>query len=224
MWSVLEPRVETVRRDLAREFGCDPEEIAITRNASEGAGDPDPRHRPEARATRSSSPTRTTAGCSRPGTSASAARASSSRTISLQGAAPLDRSTSSTRSASAITPRTRVIEFPHIVNITGQILPVREVVEIARPQGHRGLHRRRPFVRPLPVHARRARTATTSPRSLHKWLLAPIGTGLLYVRKAKIKSIWPLMAAAAGQSDRHPQVRGDRHAPGRQPQRCPEKL
>src|SRR2546423_2545930 len=35
MWRVLEPRIESVRRDLAREFGCDPEEMAITRNASE---------------------------------------------------------------------------------------------------------------------------------------------------------------------------------------------
>jgi len=35
MWRVLEPRVESVRRDLAREFGCDAEEMAITRNASE---------------------------------------------------------------------------------------------------------------------------------------------------------------------------------------------
>ncbi|MGH7634754.1 MAG: aminotransferase class V-fold PLP-dependent enzyme, partial [Gemmatimonadaceae bacterium] len=35
MWRVLEPRVESVREDLAREFGCDPEEMAITRNASE---------------------------------------------------------------------------------------------------------------------------------------------------------------------------------------------
>src|SRR5687767_13712011 len=35
MWRILEPRIESVRRDLAREFGCDPEEMAITRNASE---------------------------------------------------------------------------------------------------------------------------------------------------------------------------------------------
>src|SRR5579885_3460537 len=35
MWRVLEPRSESVRRDLAHEFGCDPEEIAVTRNASE---------------------------------------------------------------------------------------------------------------------------------------------------------------------------------------------
>src|SRR5436305_9126448 len=35
MWSVLEPRIESVRRELARDFGCDTEEMAITRNASE---------------------------------------------------------------------------------------------------------------------------------------------------------------------------------------------
>src|SRR5919109_5463609 len=35
MWSVLEPRIESVRRELARDFGCDAEEMAITRNASE---------------------------------------------------------------------------------------------------------------------------------------------------------------------------------------------
>ena len=36
MWQVLEPRIETVRRGLAKQFGCDPEELAIMRNASEG--------------------------------------------------------------------------------------------------------------------------------------------------------------------------------------------
>src|SRR5689334_24381715 len=35
MWRVLEPRIESVRRELAREFGCDPEEMAVVRNASE---------------------------------------------------------------------------------------------------------------------------------------------------------------------------------------------
>jgi isopenicillin-N epimerase len=35
MWNMLEPRIESVRRDLAAEFGCDPEEMAIVRNASE---------------------------------------------------------------------------------------------------------------------------------------------------------------------------------------------
>ncbi len=49
MWDVLEPRVESVRRELAREFGCDPGEVAITRNASEAMQILIAGHRPEAR-------------------------------------------------------------------------------------------------------------------------------------------------------------------------------
>ena len=55
--------------------------------------------------------------------------------------------------------------------------------------------------------------------SLHKWLLAPHGTGFLYVRKAKIAKLWPLMAAPPEMDGEHPQVRGDRHPPRGQPQR-----
>ena len=94
----------------------------------------------------------------------------------------------------AITPKTRVIEFPHITNLTGQILPVRDVVRLARERG-------------IPVFVDGAHSFAHFPftrdeldcdyfaTSLHKWLLAPIGTGFLYVRKARIKTIWPLMAA-----------------------------
>ena len=77
MWQVLEPNIESVRRRLANEFGCDPEELAITRNASEALQIAQLGHRSEGRATRSSRPTRTTAACSTRGSSASAATASS---------------------------------------------------------------------------------------------------------------------------------------------------
>jgi selenocysteine lyase/cysteine desulfurase len=104
------------------------------------------------------------------------------------------------RIRSAITPRTRAIEFPHIVNITGQILPVREVVELARPLGIEvfidGAHSFAHF-----PFTRDELDCDYFACSLHKWLLAPIGTGFLYVRKSKIKSIWPLMAAGASQSE-----------------------
>jgi selenocysteine lyase/cysteine desulfurase len=96
----------------------------------------------------------------------------------------------------AITPRTRAIEFPQITNLSGQVLPVREVVHLAREKG-------------IPVFVDGAHAFAHLPFkrddldcdyfgcSLHKWLLAPIGTGFLYVRKAKQKSIWPLMGADA---------------------------
>ena len=93
-----------------------------------------------------------------------------------------------------ITPSTRLILMCHIVNITGQILPVKGVAQMARKKG-------------IPVivdgaHAYAHFDFTHADldcdyyeSSLHKWLFAPHGTGLLYVRKDKIKELWPLMAA-----------------------------
>ena len=100
----------------------------------------------------------------------------------------------------AITPRTKVIEFPQITNLSGQILPVRDVVRLGREKGIEvfvdGAHAFGHF-----PFQRDDLECDYFGCSLHKWLLAPIGTGFLYVRKAKQKSIWPLMAAAASQDN-----------------------
>ena len=69
MWQVLEPNREAVRRKLAASAGCDPEELAITRNASEALQIAQLGPRPRGPATKSSPPTRTTAACSTPGSS-----------------------------------------------------------------------------------------------------------------------------------------------------------
>ena len=50
--------------------------------------------------------------------------------------------------------------------------------------------------------------------SLHKWLLAPVGTGFLYMRREHIEHVWPLTPAAVSLDEEHPEVRGDRHASG----------
>ena len=94
----------------------------------------------------------------------------------------------------AITPRTRVLEVTHITNLTGQILPVREIVRMAREKNVEvfvdGAHAFAHF-----PSKRDDLECDYYGTSLHKWLLAPIGTGFLYVRKEKQKKIWPLMAA-----------------------------
>jgi selenocysteine lyase/cysteine desulfurase len=104
------------------------------------------------------------------------------------------------RLKAAVTPRTRVIELPHITNLTGQILPIREVVDFAKPRGIEviidGAHAYAHF-----PFTRDDLNADYYGTSLHKWLLAPIGTGFLYVRKEKQKKLWPLMAAAAAQDN-----------------------
>mgnify|MGYP001583969775 CR=1 FL=1 len=98
------------------------------------------------------------------------------------------------RFAEAITPRTRAIEVTHITNYSGQILPVRELVELARPKGIAvfvdGAHAFAHF----PV-TRDELGCDYYGTSLHKWLLAPVGTGFLYVRRDKVPGLWPLMAA-----------------------------
>jgi len=194
MWNVLEPRIESVRRDLAAEFGCDPEEMAITRNASEAME------------------TLTLGIDLKPGDEVVITNQNYGRMITTweQRARrngivvkqisfpvpPPSREDVVDRLRRAITPRTRVIEVTHITNLTGQILPVKEIVRMARERNVEvfvdGAHAFAHF-----PFKRDDLECDYYGTSLHKWLFAPIGTGFLYVRKEKQKKIWPLMAAPA---------------------------
>lgn len=83
-----------------------------------------------------------------------------------------------------------------MINLTGQILPVKRVVELGRERG-------------IPVIVDGAHSfahfdfdhadlgCDYYATSLHKWLFAPHGTGMLYVKREKIRDLWPLMAAPA---------------------------
>lgn len=100
----------------------------------------------------------------------------------------------------ALTPKTRVLHLTHLINWTGQIVPVQRLTAEARQRGiftivdaaHSFAHVAVDF------HAWGCDAAGVS---LHKWLCAPFGTGLLYVRRERIAEIWPLFAAPA---DRQP--------------------
>ena len=192
MWTVLEPRSESVRRGLAEEFGCDPEEMAIVRNASEAmetltlgidlkAGD-------EVVITNQNYGRMITTW---------EQRARRDGIVVKQISFPVPPPSAADiveRFRKACTPKTRVIEVTHITNLTGQILPVREIVRMARERGIEvfvdGAHAFAHF-----PFKRDELECDYYGTSLHKWLLAPIGTGFLYVRKSKQKKIWPLMAA-----------------------------
>jgi len=94
---------------------------------------------------------------------------------------------------SAITDKTRLLMISHMINITGQVLPVRKIVDMAHARG-------------VEVMVDGAHAYSHVPfqmsdlgcdyygTSLHKWLSAPLGSGLLYVQKEKIDQIWPLFA------------------------------
>ncbi|UCC74485.1 MAG: aminotransferase class V-fold PLP-dependent enzyme [Gemmatimonadota bacterium] len=195
MWHILEPQREAVRERLAREWGVDPEEIALTRNASESlqicqfgidlrAGD-------EVLTTTQDYPRMLTTFKQRERREGIVLR-EFSIPVPCEDPGEIVR-----RFEENITPRTRVILMCHMINLTGQILPVRDVVQMAR---HHNI-----LVIVDGAHALAHFDFKISDLdcdnysvSLHKWLFAPHGTGLLYVRVDKIAGLWPLMAAPDG--------------------------
>ena len=197
MWQILEPNVESVRRQLAQEFGCDAEELAITRNASEAlqiaqlgldleAGD-------EVLTTDQDYPRMLTTWEQR-------VRRDGIRLTKVSFPVPppgpqylVDMF------EKAITPRTKVILFCQVTNLTGQIFPAREICRMARARGIRtivdGAHAFAHF-----QFTGRDLECDYYGTSLHKWLTAPIGTGFLYVRREHIAGLWPMQPAREGQA------------------------
>jgi selenocysteine lyase/cysteine desulfurase len=94
----------------------------------------------------------------------------------------------------AITPKTKLILVSHQINLTGQITPVKKVCEMARARGIEtivdGAHSFAQF-----DFKRDDLGCDYFGTSLHKWIYAPKGTGMLYVRKEKIPKVWALMAS-----------------------------
>lgn len=93
--------------------------------------------------------------------------------------------------ANAITPRTRLLMVSHMVNITGQILPVRKIADMAHAKGVDvlvdGAHAFAHFDFRIPDLG-----CDYYGASLHKWLGCPLGTGILYVRRDKVAALWPI--------------------------------
>ena len=192
MWEILEPGQETVLQRMAREWGVDTEEIAITRNASEGLhicqfGYDLKRGDEVLTSTQDYGRMRTTF----------KQRERREGIVMKQIELPVpaeDPAEVVRRFEEAITDKTRLILMCHMINLTGQILPVKEVVQMARR--HRvsvivdGAHALAHF--DFKISDLECDNYSTS---LHKWLFAPHGTGLLYVRREVIPNIWPLMAA-----------------------------
>jgi len=192
MWAWIEPEIESVRRRLAASFGCDPEEMAITRNASEALenvqlGMPLERG-DEVLTTTQDYPRMITTWHQRERRDGIVLKQI------MFPVPPPSLDDLATRIERGITPKTKVIHICHITNLTGQIFPVKKICQMARARGIEvivdGAHAYAHF-----PFTRDDLDCDYYGTSLHKWLTAPIGTGFLYVRKEKIGKIWPLMTA-----------------------------
>ncbi|NNE35237.1 MAG: aminotransferase class V-fold PLP-dependent enzyme [Rhodothermales bacterium] len=198
MWRILEPQKEGTRQRLARAFACDPEEIAIVRNASEGLQicqlGIDMNRGDEVLTTNQDYGRMLTT---------FKQRERREGIVLKQFSIPIpaeDPDEIVRLFEQNITSKTKAILMCHIINITGQILPVKEVVKMARKYD-------------IPVIVDGAHSfahwdftnadmdCDYYATSLHKWLYAPHGTGMLYVRKDKIKNLWPMMAANEAQDE-----------------------
>jgi selenocysteine lyase/cysteine desulfurase len=198
MWRVLDPQVETVRRLLAEDFGCDPEEIAITRNASESLEicqlGLDLKPGDEVVTTNQDYPRMLATWRQRELRDGIVVKQ-----VTFPVPTPsLDDLAS--RIEQAITPRTKVILVCHITNRTGQIFPIQKICRMGRQRGIEvivdGAHSYAQF-----PFKRDDLDCDYFGTSLHKWLLAPIGTGFLYVRREKIPKLWSLMGSVENNAD-----------------------
>ena len=190
---MTERNMETTRRRLAAEFGADPEEIAITRNSSESLQIAqmglDLKPGDEVLTTEQDYGRMLTTWDQR-------VRRDKIKLTKVDFPAPTNGEDLIGRLTRAITPQTKVMHFCHITNQSGQLFPVRQLADIARARNiitivdgaHAGGH--------FPYKLSELGMDYYGV-SLHKWLLAPMGTGLLYVRRERIASTWPLQAAPA---------------------------
>ncbi|HSM60752.1 MAG TPA: aminotransferase class V-fold PLP-dependent enzyme [Longimicrobiales bacterium] len=192
MWGVLEPQREGVRERMARAWGVDKEEVAFTRNASESLQTMqlgiDLKRGDEVLTTTQDYGRMITTFKQRERREGIVLR-------QIRIPVPAEDPAEVVRLfEQAVTPRTRAILACHMINLTGQILPVTELTAMARRHGIPlivdGAHALAHFDFDLG-----ALDVDNYSSSLHKWLFAPHGTGFLYVRREKIPEVWPLMAA-----------------------------
>lgn len=191
-WRVLRPRKELIRKKIADTFGCSPEEIALVRNVTEAMqiallgielnpGD-------EILTTSHDYPSMKNAVLQRE---------------KLEGVKvnmfdfpypPQNLNVLTELFKKNITSRTKLILFCHITNLTGQIFPVKEICQLARAKNIDvvidGAHAFGHF-----VFKQEDLDCDIYGANLHKWMMAPIGTGFLYIKKEKIKDIRPLFPA-----------------------------
>jgi len=198
LWRLQEPHKETVRSGLAQLFGCDPEEIAITRNASESLEniqqgfDLEPGD--EVLTTTQDYPRMLTTWQQRE-------RRNGIVLKQIEIPVPCDDDDEIVkRFEAALTPRTKVMHFCHVINLHGMVMPVKRLVQLARAKGIPSVIDGAHSFAHLDFK-RDELDCDYFGTSLHKFLFAPHGTGMLYVRKSKIKTLWPLMSAGAAQDE-----------------------
>ncbi|GAB3905741.1 aminotransferase class V-fold PLP-dependent enzyme [Larkinella knui] len=192
MWRILDQGRESLRAKLADLSGCSPDELAINRNATEGLntvifgltlkpGD-------EVILAKQDYPNMINAWKQRE-------KRDGIKLVWLDLKLPSENEEELVRHyVSAFTSKTKVVHTTHVVNWSGQIMPVRKIADAAHKQGIEvicdGAHSFAHLEYKIPDLG-----CDYYATSLHKWLCAPFGSGMMYVRKDKIRNIWALLSS-----------------------------
>lgn len=190
MWRIMDKGREPLRKHLAALAGADPDEIAINRNATEALntvifglplqkGD-------EVIGTMQDYPNMIQAWKQR-----QLREGVVYKQLSFD--FPVESEEQIVKAfENAITPKTKIIHVTHIINWVGQIMPVRKICDMAHKRGIEvvvdGAHSFAVLDYKIPDL-----NCDYFGTSLHKFLSAPVGSGMMWIKKDKIPKIWPLL-------------------------------
>jgi selenocysteine lyase/cysteine desulfurase len=190
MWRIMDMGREPLREKLADLAGCDVNEIAINRNATEALNTViyglDLKKGDEVIGTKQDYPNMIQAWRQR-----ALREGIVYKQINFD--FPLENEEQIVKGfEAAITPQTKVLHITHVINWVGQIMPVKKIAQMAHKKGIEvlvdGAHSFGLLDFKIPDLE-----CDYFGTSLHKFLSAPIGSGLLWIRKEKIEKIWPLL-------------------------------
>jgi len=192
MWRILDQGREPLRSKLAALAGCSAEEIAINRNSTEGlntiifgldlkAGD-------EVVLCKFDYPNMMNAWKQRE-------KRDGIKLTWVDLNLPIENEQEIVSLYSkAITSKTKIVHITHVINWTGQVMPVKAIVDMAHAKGCEvivdGAHSFAHLDYKVPDLG-----CDYFATSLHKWLCAPFGSGMMYIKKDKIKKVWALLSA-----------------------------
>jgi len=191
MWQILDQGREPLREKLAGICGCDAEEIAINRNSTEGLNTVifglNLKQGDEVVLTKQDYPNMINAWRQRE-------KRDGIKLVWVDLPLPIDREDDIVKYyTNAFTARTKVVMVTHLINWTGQIMPVKKIADEAHKMGIEviadGAHTLAHFDFKIPNLG-----CDYFASSLHKWMSAPFGSGLLYIKKEKIKNVWALLS------------------------------
>jgi selenocysteine lyase/cysteine desulfurase len=191
MWQILDQGREPLRSKLADICGCNTEEVAINRNATEGLNTVifglDLKPGDEVVLTKQDYPNMINAWKQRE-------KRDGIKLVWLDLPLPIENDEEIVKIyTSAFTAKTKIVHVTHLINWTGQILPIRRIADEAHKRNIEvigdGAHTLAHFEFKVPDLG-----CDYFASSLHKWMSAPFGSGLLYIRKEKIRKVWALLS------------------------------